>query len=93
MCIRDRMVHYTVVVGIISVVLLCLVYGALCMVGAQTSSMEAFSNGGSPVIVIGVPVRYIHSHYGFAAMVDYENCVKLAVEIIKRVNDETIKSF
>ena len=51
------------------------------------------SNGGVPVIIIGVPVRYIHSHHGFAAMVDYENSVKLAVEIIKRLNDETIKSF
>lgn len=51
------------------------------------------SNGGVPVIIIGVPVRYIHSHHGFACMADYNNSVKLAVEIIKRLNDETIKSF
>ena len=51
------------------------------------------SNGGVPVIVIGVPVRYIHSHHGFAALEDYQNSVKLAVEIIKRLNDEKIKSF
>lgn len=51
------------------------------------------SNGGVPVIVIGVPVRYIHSHHGFACMADYENSVKLAVEIIKHLNEETIKSF
>ena len=51
------------------------------------------SNGGVPVIIIGVPVRYIHSHHGFACMADYHNSVKLAVEIIKRLNDETIKSF
>ena len=51
------------------------------------------SNGGVPVIVIGVPVRYIHSHHGFASLTDYKNSVKLAVEIIKHLNDETIKSF
>lgn len=51
------------------------------------------SNGGVPVIVIGVPVRYIHSHHGFASMADYKNSVKLAVEIIKNLDDETIKSF
>lgn len=41
-----RLVKYTAIVGVIAVILLCLVYGALCMVGAQTSGMEAFSNGG-----------------------------------------------
>ena len=51
------------------------------------------SNGGVPVIVIGVPVRYIHSHYGFACVADYKNSIKLAVEIIKRLNDEQIKKF
>lgn len=51
------------------------------------------SNGGVPVIVIGVPVRYIHSHHGFACMADYKNSVKLAVEIVKRLNSETIRTF
>lgn len=51
------------------------------------------SNGGVPVIVIGVPVRYIHSHHGFACVADYKNSIKLAVEIIKRLNDEQIKKF
>ena len=51
------------------------------------------SNGGVPVIVISVPVRYIHSHYGFACVADYKNSIKLAVEIIKRLNDEQIKKF
>lgn len=51
------------------------------------------SNGGVPVIVIGVPVRYIHSHHGFACTEDYKNSVKLCVEIIKRLNKETIQKF
>lgn len=51
------------------------------------------SNGGVPVIVIGVPVRYIHSHHGFACMEDYKNSVRLAAEIIRRLNWDVIQSF
>lgn len=58
---HKQMVHYTVVVGIISVVLLCLVYGALCMVGAQTSSMEAFSNGG---VLLNYAVHQLFGKWG-----------------------------
>lgn len=51
------------------------------------------SRHGVPTIVIGIPVRYIHSHHGICTLEDYEHAVKLAVEIVKRLNEETIKSF
>lgn len=51
------------------------------------------SRHGVPTIVIGVPVRYIHSHYGYCTLEDYENSVRLAVEIVKRLNEETIRGF
>ena len=43
-----------------------------------------------PVIVIGVPVRYAHTHYAYA---DFDNAVKLACEILKRLDEEQIMSF
>lgn len=43
---HKSIVRYTGIVGTVAVILLCLVYGALCLVGAQTSAMEPFSNGG-----------------------------------------------
>jgi putative aminopeptidase FrvX len=46
-----------------------------------------------PVIVIGVPVRYIHTHYGIAAFSDYENTVKLACEVIRGLSAEVIAGF
>lgn len=46
-----------------------------------------------PVIVIGVPVRYAHTHYGISAYADFDNAVKLACEILKRLDEEQIKSF
>ena len=46
-----------------------------------------------PVIVIGVPVRYIHTHYGIASYSDFENSVKLACAIIRNLNREVIAGF
>ena len=46
-----------------------------------------------PVIVIGVPVRYAHTHYGISAYADFDNAVKLACEILKRLDEKLIMSF
>ena len=46
-----------------------------------------------PVIVVSVPVRYIHSPNGIATYEDFENTVKLSVEIIKRLNADVIAGF
>ncbi len=46
-----------------------------------------------PCIVIGIPVRYAHTSYGYSAYSDFENASRLAVEIIRRINRETILSF
>ena len=51
------------------------------------------SNAGVPVIVIGIPVRYIHTHYGIAALSDVENAVKLADVVIESLNAGTVRSF
>ena len=46
-----------------------------------------------PVIVIGVPVRYAHTHYGMSAYADFDNAVKLACEILTRLDADTIAGF
>ena len=46
-----------------------------------------------PVIVIGVPVRYAHTHYGMSAYADFDNAVKLACEILTRLDADTIANF
>ena len=48
---------------------------------------------GIPVIVMGVPVRYIHSHHGITSYTDFEATVSLAVELIKSLSEEIIRSF
>ena len=46
-----------------------------------------------PVIVISLPVRYAHTHYGISAYSDYEGAVKLGAAIIKSLNAEVIAGF
>ncbi len=61
--------------------------------GSTNGAPIHLSNQGVPCIVIGFPVRYIHSHYGIASLADFEHGVQLAVEIIRRMNPEIIASF
>lgn len=51
------------------------------------------SNQGVPCIVIGVPVRYAHTHYGISAFSDVQNTVSLAAEIIRALDETTIFNF
>jgi putative aminopeptidase FrvX len=51
------------------------------------------SGGGVPTIVIGIPVRYIHTHYGYASMEDVENCVALGEAVIRSLTPEIIAGF
>jgi len=46
-----------------------------------------------PTIVIGVPARYIHTHYGIASYTDFESSVRLACEIIRRLDQKVISGF
>ena len=48
---------------------------------------------GIPVIVIGVPVRYIHTHHCFASLSDYQNAIKLAQAVISELNENVIAGF
>lgn len=61
--------------------------------GATNGAPIHLSNQGVPCIVIGLPVRYIHSHYGIASYEDFKNAVKLACEVIRALDEETIRSF
>lgn len=46
-----------------------------------------------PVLVLGIPSRYVHSHYCFCAREDIEAAVKMASEVIRRLNQETMDTI
>ena len=61
--------------------------------GSTNGAPIHLSNAGVPCIVIGLPVRYIHSHYGIASFADFQNAVKLANAIVHALNAEVLKGF
>ena len=61
--------------------------------GATNGAPIHLSNGGVPAIVIGVPVRYAHTHYGISSVFDVEAAVALATELLQRLDEKVIRSF
>ena len=61
--------------------------------GGTDAGKIALSHIAVPVLVLGVPVRYAHTHYGFSSLTDYIASIDLAVALLRKVTDDTIKSL
>ena len=61
--------------------------------GGNNGAMINTSIDGIPVIVAGVPVRYIHSHHGITSGYDFEATVQLACAVVKAMSEQVIQSF
>ena len=48
---------------------------------------------GVPSLSIGIATRYIHSHAGILHRDDYENTVKLIVEVIKKLDRKAVEKI
>jgi putative aminopeptidase FrvX len=64
------------------------------MAGGGTDAGRIHVNAsGCPSVVITVPTRHIHSHVGLLSLKDTENAIKLVVELLKKLDWETVNSF
>lgn len=61
--------------------------------GGTNASKIHLENGGIPTVVIGIPVRYTHSHYGFISYDDYIETVKLVKAIVENITKGIIESL
>lgn len=57
--------------------------------GTDAGSIHLTANG-VPALAITIATRYIHSHAAMLHRDDYENAVKLIVEVIKRLDREAV---
>jgi putative aminopeptidase FrvX len=48
---------------------------------------------GVPSICVGPNTRYIHGHTSIVHRNDYMNCIKLVVEVIKRLDRKTVSGL
>jgi putative aminopeptidase FrvX len=61
--------------------------------GGNNGAVINLAGNGVPVVVAGVPVRYIHSMAGITAYEDFENTAKLATILAKELTPEILETF
>ncbi|MDD4006558.1 MAG: M20/M25/M40 family metallo-hydrolase [Sphaerochaetaceae bacterium] len=61
--------------------------------GSTNGAPIHLANSGIPCIVIGIPVRYAHTHYCISDIGDFENSVSLGVCIARQLSRQIIASF
>lgn len=61
--------------------------------GGTNAAAIHLSGEGVPVIVMGIPVRYAHSHHSICDYQDLEQAIRLSVAISERLDAEIIRSF
>jgi endoglucanase len=66
---------------------------SLMMVGGTDAGQIHLAGMGAPSLYLGVPTRYIHSHHGMLDISDVEAAVQLLIEVLKKLDEKTVKSF
>jgi len=61
--------------------------------GGTDSGRIHINKGGVPSLVLGVATRYIHSHIGVLNRDDFDNAVKLMIEIVKVLDGRKVASL
>lgn len=61
--------------------------------GSTNAAKISLAYKAVPVLVLGIPSRYVHTHYNYCAKEDIEASVRLAVEVIKSLTEETVKQI
>ena len=59
--------------------------------GSTNAGKISLTGQAVPVLVLGIPSRYVHSHYNFCVKSDIEAAVSMAVEVIRGLNVENMK--
>ncbi|MHA2248946.1 MAG: M42 family metallopeptidase [Candidatus Kariarchaeaceae archaeon] len=66
---------------------------SVVMGGGTDAGVIHITGIGCPSLVISVPTRHIHSHNGIFDLADLEKAIDLMIEVIKRLDQETVDSF
>lgn len=67
-------------------------YATMAGGGTDSGAIHLTANG-VPALSITIATRYIHSHAAMLHRDDFENAVKLIVEVIKKLDEETVANI
>ena len=58
--------------------------------GGTNAGIISLEGKAVPVLVLGIPSRYVHTHHNFCAMEDIDATVKMAAEVIRAMDADTM---
>lgn len=61
--------------------------------GGTNGAAYHLADKGIPTIVVGIPVRYAHTHYGYVAYEDFLSAKELVLQILRDLNLEIYGQF
>ena len=61
--------------------------------GGTNGGAIHLSHYGIPTVVLGIPVRYAHTHYGYAAAADVDAAIELAKAMIRKLTPEVVEKL
>ncbi|HSG27338.1 MAG TPA: hypothetical protein VLA34_02570, partial [Candidatus Krumholzibacterium sp.] len=61
--------------------------------GGTDGGRVHLNESGVPTLVLGIPTRYIHSPAGILCRKDFDNTVKLLVEVVRTLDRKTVERF
>lgn len=61
--------------------------------GGTNAGKIHLENLGIPTVVLGIPVRYTHSHHNFISLNDYISTLDLVKALLKELNKNIIENF
>jgi putative aminopeptidase FrvX len=61
--------------------------------GGTDSGTIQFAKWGVPCLTLAIQTRYIHGHVGVLHRDDYDSCVKLLLEVVKKLDKKTVASL
>jgi putative aminopeptidase FrvX len=59
--------------------------------GGTDAGAIHIANAGCPSVVVAIPTRHIHSHVGILSLEDVENCIRLLMEVVKRLDRKSVE--
>jgi putative aminopeptidase FrvX len=61
--------------------------------GGTNAAVIHISNKAVPSLIIGVPTRYIHTHYNYCAEADIDAAIDLATVVVKNLNKQVLHAL
>ena len=61
--------------------------------GGTNAGSIHLASGGVPTVILGIPVRYAHTSYGYAAAADVDAAVRLTIALLRALTPDAVRAL